>query len=269
MIRQKNLVVRLTTLDPFHIGGKDNPLSEADNPVAVVGSRVCIPGATLKGAYRAELERWLNDKYNINGRWSEDSLRPCLPTTRPSKDEHNLINSGKYRDKGCAYESEKGRYGDKRDNSRHQQPKDQKGICPACYLLGARGLVGFINVPFLFTDVSFEGLYSARLERVSRTVMQGTNRSYQLIPPNTVFTGEIQILVADDFLGWELGKKRPLKENSDADIWLEKSKTPDGQNWDIRSLIKFMIAERLQAIQRLGGYRSKGFGGVKIGVEEK
>lgn len=254
MINQKHMLIKLTTLEPFRVGGKSNPLSEADNPIALVGGRVCIPGATLKGAYRAELERWLNSEFNRAGKWTHDSLRPCIPSTQLSKDEEQLINDAKYKGKGCAY----------RGDRSQQEPRV---VCPACYLLGAMGLVGFVNVPFLFTDISYEGLYSARLDRVSLASMGG-NRPYQLIPPESVFKGTLEILVKDDFLGWELGKPRPLKENPDADSWLLKSNPDAEKSWSSQHILDVMIKERIKAITRLGGYRSKGFGKVRIDVSE-
>lgn len=249
MIQRKTYIIKLTTVEPFRIGGKEDPLSEADNPVAVVGGRVCIPGPSLKGAYRAELERWLNDQFfdKQKGHWTDKSLRPCIPTTKPSDDEQELISRGHFRNNSC-------KYGQKRSTT----------ICPVCYLLGAQGLVGFVNAPFLFSDVKYESLYSARLERTTRTVSKGTNRPYQLIPPETTFTGEIEILLEDDLLGWELGKPRPLKENPDADAWLTQD-----TDWDQTRVLQELIIDRLEHIDRLGGYRSKGFGKVSIHLSEK
>jgi len=262
-MEQKCFAIELTTLGPFRIGGKTDPLSEADNPVTVVGGRVCIPGPTLKGAYRAELERWLNDEFNKGRGWNHESLQPCVPSSRLSNDEEQLVSSKKYKGGNCMYKSDSGKNKQK-DQSAAQS---KTTVCPVCYLLGAMGLVGFVNVPFLFTDVRYEGLYSTRLDRVSFASMGG-NRPYQLVPPQTVFEGTLEVLVKDDFLGWELGKPRPLKEIPNADEWLKESKPNNEESWNSDYILKVMIKERLEAIQRLGGYRSKGFGKVKIEVKE-
>ncbi len=249
MITVKRYTVTATAISPLRIGGKEDPLSEADNPVAVVGGRICLPGPSLKGALRGEIERYLNDSfYDRNDKkWLADKLafRPCIPSARLSRDEQRLVGEGRYRARACRY------------------PDSGDGICPACYLLGAQGLVGFASIPFLFTDVRYDELYSARLERTSRTVMPQTNRSYQLVPPDTKFIGILQILVSDDLLGWQLGRPRALAESANGDAWLV-----DGE-WSSQKVSAELVLGRLQAIQQLGGYRSKGFGNVEITLQER
>lgn len=257
MTVRKSLSIQLTTLEPFRIGGKQDPLSEADNPVAVVGGRVCIPGPSFKGAFRYETERFLIDShYNpAKAQWPSDKaeMKPCIPGT-PSPDEKKLIRKGMYRDRPCEY------LGKKREGG---YPPNRQTICPVCYLFGAQGLSGFVKVPFLFSDSSYQDLYSARLDRFSGTVVHGTNRPYQLIPPNSVFKGSVEVLLSDKMLGWELGEPRPLAE-SQGDLWLENN-----SDWDRERIIRELIVDRLQAIDMLGGYRSKGFGRVKIEVVER
>ena len=101
MIKAAHYVITATTLDPMRVGGKEDPLSEAENPLAIVGRRVCIPGPSLKGALRAELERYLNDQmYDTkSGRWPSEHVasQPCIPSTRFSPDERQLISSGHFR----------------------------------------------------------------------------------------------------------------------------------------------------------------------------
>jgi len=249
MITTNRYTVTATSISPLRIGGKEDPLSEADNPVAVVGGRICLPGPSLKGALRGEIERHLNDTfYDRSGkRWLTDKLpfQPCIPSAKLSRDEQRLVREGRYRARACRY------------------PDGGDGICPACYILGAQGLVGFASIPFLFTDVGYDELYSARLERTSRTVMQGTNRSYQLVPPDTKFLGILQILISDDLLGWRLGRSRALEESAKGDAWLA------GGEWSSEKIIAEFVLNRIQAIQNLGGYRSKGFGNVEISIEQK
>lgn len=257
MITRKTYAVTLTTKGPFRIGGKADPMSESDNPVAIVGGRPCIPGSSLKGALRAEIEQWLNDQH-FRAHWKAApptmlALQPCIPSARRSADEDRLVKDGHYRSAACRYPL---------DNRSNVPQAQLPSICPACYLLGAQGLVGFVSVPFLFAGPGYAELYSARLERTSHTVMQGSNRAYQLIPPDTVFSGEMTVLTKDDVLGWELGKPRPLGQPT-GDAWLA------GNNgWNQEKVLKDLIVDRLTAINQLGGYRSKGFGRVRIDVEE-
>ena len=93
--------------------------------------------------------------------------------------------------------------------------------------------------------------------------MQGTNRSYQLVPPDTKFLGILQILISDDLLGWRLGRSRALEESAKGDAWLA------GGEWSSEKIIAEFVLNRIQAIQNLGGYRSKGFGNVEISIEQK
>jgi len=256
-VSRRMYAVKVRTLSPFRVGGVADPLSQADLPIAIVGGRPCIPGSTLKGALRAEIERWLfANAYDARrNRWKDDEWKPCIPVPPTSQEEKRLIEAGRYRDRSCSYgRTDRGRHGDGREGR-------AKTICPVCYLLGAQGLVGFVNVPFLFAEPGYQNLYSSSIDRASGTVKTGTNRPYQLVPQDTVFAGDLEVILEDDFLGWKLGSPRPLKENPDADAWLK------GEPWEPEKLARFVV-ERIEAIEHLGGYRSKGCGRVGITVEE-
>lgn len=133
-------------------------------------------------------------------------------------------------------------------------------ICPICYFLGAMGLPGFVRIPFLYAEISPEELYSSRIDRARNTVVGGTNRPYQLVPVNTKFTGHLRVMLEDPVSGWNVGKPRLLGDKTLGDKWLEDS-TLEAEN-----LIDTYILERLKNIKILGGYRSKGFGAVRIEV---
>jgi CRISPR/Cas system CSM-associated protein Csm3 (group 7 of RAMP superfamily) len=243
MIKERTYHVEVEALEPVRVGGAPDPLSGQDNPVAIVGSDATIPGSSLKGALRGEIERFLIDRYYDAraGRWpdAQRAAQPCLAATRLSPGEQQLRDSGRYR-QSCTY-------------SEQQQGQ----ICPACYVLGAQGLVGFVKVPFLWCQVSPDALYSARIDRSSGTVAQGTNRPYQLLPRGTRFGGTLYLLEEDTVLGWRLGEPRPLPGNPDA--WL-------ALGWDRDKIVKELLVERLEAITYLGGYKSKGMGRVRIAV---
>ena len=260
MRRVLSLSIRVKTLEPFRIGGRQDPLSEAEKPVALVGGRVCIPGPSLKGALRHETERFLiaSNFDRTKGEWPREKadMKPCIPGS-PSPDEQKLMARGLYRsEKPCHYPCEIRQRG-----GCASDVKNAHSICPVCYLFGAQGLKGFVNVPFLFSDSSPQELYSARMDRTSGTVVHGTNRPYQLIPPGSVFIGTLEVVLLDQVLDWQLGKPRPLA-HSRGDAWLRND-----SGWDKDRIIKELILDRLKAVERLGGYRSKGFGRVEIEVE--
>ncbi|HOE64860.1 MAG TPA: RAMP superfamily CRISPR-associated protein [Candidatus Sumerlaeota bacterium] len=256
----KTYTVKLLTLEPNHIGGKDKPLSDIENPFAIVGQRLCIPGPTLKGSLRSQLEHWLNDQYVEKGVWVDELLKPCIPSVRLSKEEEPLV-SKRFRGTACKYEPARQKKG------RHfQEGSDSLTICPICYLLGAAGLVGFVNVPFLFCNERLEeDLYSASIDRATQTIRGSANRPYQIVPPNVEFTGIMEVLIEDTLLGWKLGNKRPLVEHPNADNWLINQKSG---HWNKEKVLKDLLIERLQSIDRIGGYRSKGCGKIKITVTE-
>lgn len=261
MIEKIKCVISLVTEEPFRIGGKQDPLSGQENPVTIVGDEIVIPGPSLKGALRASIETFLIDRYynKESNTWNSNKLhiKPCIPSPEKqlSEDEKRLAREGKYRRFGCHYPC---------DPKPNRCNKENHSICPVCYLLGANGLNGFVRIPFLKADIpssSVNSLYSARLDRATSTVMQGTNRPYSLVPQNTTFTGVIEIIKKDDILNWELGKKRILSATSSGDKWL------DEDNWDMDRIISELIIDRLTGIRKLGGYKSKGCGIVKINAK--
>ncbi len=273
MMNERAYEVSLQTLEPFHIGGVGEPLSGKDNPIAVVGGKVAVPGSSLKGALRSQIEQYLINQFydQAKSQWKPDQrpLQPCMAATAVSVDEAELISKGLYRnDKprpapGCHYPCEINTKDDRGREHRGKCGDTPHSICPACYLLGAQGLNGFIRVPFLFSDASQGSLYSARMDRATRTVAERTNRPYQLLPDGVEFKGIMYITFQDDVLGWTLGKARPLKDKTTGDLWLS------GKPWSEQEIVQKLVVDRLQAINILGGYKSKGFGRVKITVTEK
>jgi len=257
MIKTKLIRLTLTTKEPFRIGGPEDPIRGQDNPVAIVGEEVVIPGPSLKGAYRAELEKYFIDTYfdKTSNSWKngKESCKPCIPAPKLSNDEKNLVVSGMYKDQGCHYPCDP--RGFKCGDKKHT-------ICPVCYLLGANGLNGFIRVPFLRPkkDVIASELYSAKMDRSTGTVTQGTNRPYSIVPVGTAFEGELTVIINNDILHWELGKARKLGELTEGDKWLKDYK------WDQEKFIKELVIDRLTNIEIMGGYKSKGCGKVEISV---
>lgn len=259
MIKEKKYKVSLTTLEPFRIGAKEDPLSGAENPVAKIGGRLAIPGSSLKGALRTQIESFLIDSYFDMQRqtWAADkkAFQPCIPGAGLSKDEKNLV--GKYRDElgSCHYPCT-----DKNCDKRVKHP-----ICPVCYLLGSMGLNGFVKIPFLFAESSTtEVLQSIRIDRSSGTAAERALRSYELVPDSITFSGDLYILLEDTVLGWKMGNPRPLSDRTLGDAWLKNSKIHEKSQ---EEFIKTFILDQLESIKRLGGYKSKGFGQIEIKVE--
>jgi CRISPR/Cas system CSM-associated protein Csm3 (group 7 of RAMP superfamily) len=246
----ETLKVKTTALSPIRVGAKRSPMGVTDSPVVKIGEKYTIPGSTLKGALRSKIEEYLMDKYADN-----PEMKSCIPTSRNtiSKEEQQLINSGKYRPDGsCEY------------------PKTNS-ICPACYFLGANGLVGFVSIPFLYTDNPAELMYSVRIDRAKGTAADRTNRDYQILPQGTVFKGDIEIILEDTVKGWKLGHKRKTLQG-DMDKWLEETSIEYKKKFsemEPNDLISEFIKNRLFEISQLGGFKSKGAGKVKIEIEDK
>ena len=264
MIEEKEFEIVLKTLEPIRVGGVASPLSGIDNPIALVGDNVVVPGSTLKGAYRWEMERYLIDTYfdRNTGKWTDANLQPCIPSTKLSPDENQLVENGCYR---FYYKSQQ-RSGEFKGDGCHypcaRKCRDEHEICPVCYFLGANGLEGFVKVPFLYAKASVDELYSANIDRAIQTVKQGTNRPYQLVPNGTSFKGTLTVLIKDTVRDKELGKARPLKDATRGDAWLADNPRSKEE------LLKEFLTERLENIKTIGGYKSKGFGKVEIKVEE-
>lgn len=234
MLKEKVLKVQLRTKEPLRIGGKKDPLSGADNPVAKIGGKLVVPGSSLKGVLRNALEQYLIDTYYDNGKWKLrfEHFMPCIPGAELSEDEKKLVSAGKYRDQNgtCRYPCTDRNCGNNRSHS----------ICPVCYLLGSMGLNGFVKVPFLFAETSTAELYSSRMDRATKTIAHGTNRPYELVPDGTVFEGALTVLLEDTVLGWKLGESRNLGEaRTLGDKWLEQEKKTQ------EDFIKAYIIDRL------------------------
>lgn len=244
--------IELKTLEPLRIGASKDVMSSFDNPVATIGGRVVVQGSTLKGFLRNQIEEYLIDKYS-----DIKSMKPCIPSSERtlSADEKLLIVSRKYRDKGaCSYSSE---------NMRNKS----ESICPACYFLGAMGLNGFVRIPYLYTETKPEELYSVRLDRAKDTVVEKTNRDYQIMADNVSFIGTLEVMSKNTVNNWTLGKIRSIQDNKKLDGWLnETSKKYNKRFIDLTAseLAEEFLVERINGAHIIGGFKSKGCGKVSI-----
>jgi CRISPR/Cas system CSM-associated protein Csm3 (group 7 of RAMP superfamily) len=244
--------VELKTLEPFRIGASKDVMSAFDNPIATIGGRVVVQGPTLKGFLRNQIEEYLIDQYS-----GISIMKPCIPSSERtlSADEKTLIASGKYRAKGaCSYSSE-----DMKNKS--------DSICPACYFLGAMGLNGFARIPYLYTEKKPEELYSVRLDRAKGTVVEKTNRDYQIMADNVCFTGILEVMKYNTVNDWMLGKVRSIQDKKKLDGWLnETSKKFNKKFIDLspEELAEEFLVERICGEHVIGGFKSKGCGKVSI-----
>lgn len=249
----------LQACEPLHVGGKPDPLSGAHNPIAAIDGVPVIPGSTLKGAYRALLERYLNLQYYDENakRWKpgKEAFQPCIPGAEVSPDEQTLVKAGKYagRNGSCHYHCDT-------RNRRHGNMLHP--ICPACYLLGCQGLIGFVSVPMLkASNAIAHQLYSARIDRATGTVTEGANRPYQFVPAGAEFTGMLYVIKRDNHLNWTLGRPRELSRDTQGDLWLQNSTMEPAQ------ILSEFVESRFPEITRIGGFKSKGFGAVEIKIK--
>lgn len=263
----KELKIELETESPFRIGTKKS-FAGIDQPIVKIGEKIVMPGTSLKGALRQEMESYLIENFS-----NSPEMKPCIPAARLSVDEEKLVEDGKYRRSSCHYpcDMRKGRNQERERCSsikgiyyglEDEKREGKHSICPTCYLLGAQGIPGFITVPFLNTEVKEEEFAGVRIDRGKGTVAKEGPRNYLIIPEDVKFTGTLTILLKDDIRGWELGKARPFKEPTLGDKWLEKT------NWNREQIIEKLVKERLETINVLGGLKSSGAGKVKITVTQ-
>jgi len=245
--------IELVTKAPFRIGGVRPVLgtTDVDSPIVKLGNKVVVQGTSLKGALRAELERYLIDQFfdKANNQWKDEWIKPCIPADvrTISPDEKKLIEERGLYKYSCSY------------------PNTDDYICPICYLLGARGLVGFVEVPFLNMEKGDVALLQfIREDRVVGTSAKGERGAlgkYEAVPEGSVFKGVMTILEEDDIIGWKIGEPRDLAE-SKGDKWLESG------SWTKEDILRKLMEDRLKAIRKLGGYKSKGFGDIEINVRK-
>ena len=241
----------LETKSPFRIGGKKDPFSALDQPIVRIGDQVVVPGTTLKGAAREEIEQYLIRAYP-----DEAEMKPCIPSSDRmlSLDERKLITDKMYKGSSCHYPCDP-------KKCDHETTKLGHYICPACYLLGAQGLVGFVTIPFLYADTASSEVPATRIDRVTRTVAEGTHRFYQMIPVGAKFEGTLTIILEDKIKKWNLGKPRPLQGHTQGDLWLKHGE------WNMSKILKELIEDRISSITRLGGQKSSGAGEVSIAIQ--
>jgi CRISPR/Cas system CSM-associated protein Csm3 (group 7 of RAMP superfamily) len=247
----------------LHIGGSPSPLSEKDAPVFSVDGKPAIPASSFKGAFRYQVEQLLianKDELKSKLRITDEGLiKPCIPAPRPSKAEQELFKSG-YRNKHCEIKVEEDRVEIPKENNR------SIGLCPACYLFGATGLMGFLRIPNFWPEV---GEYridqtSIRIDRGSGTTAKGAKVDGEQVKPGTIFKGTLEIIAQQGT--FQFGKPREAGETK-VDLWLDGIASKPIEEAQLL-LINEILIPALNNITILGGQKSKGAGKVNIEIEK-
>jgi len=258
-VKWRGYRVILTTLEPFRIGGTGHILSDLSNPIVLLRGNVpAIPGTSLKGAWRSQIERFLIDYLgNSLNEGEKRGLKPCIPASDITDDEKALI--GKYK-RG---KDDKGNYIYSHSPCNYDRNSDY--ICPACYLLGAMTLQGFVRVPFLLPvegqDELETLLYSIREDRAKGGAAKGQNRDWPVINPGVKFEGMIEVLEKDELKGWYFGKERNNLRYKNLDRWLKDN------HWSEENILNELFKKCLESIEILGGFKSKGCGRVSVAID--
>lgn len=185
----RRLVLRGTVdlVTGLHIGsGRSTAVHESDNPVVKdFFGRPYVPGSSLKGALRAQVESLLRALERTDV-WACDPLE--APCPRPPED------------------FEPGLKDRKRERERHwsrivqswELERQLEGSCTACRLFGSRWFASKVTVP----DLAVEGRWNARhlqyreagaIDRDSETAADARRLEFEVVPPGTAFRLEIAL----------------------------------------------------------------------------
>lgn len=251
-----NLNITVTVADDsfLHIGGTPSPLTEKKAPVFKVNSQPVIPATSFKGALRWQLERLLIEKQEDLMKvfsCEKTYLEPCIPSVRKTKAEEHLP----YRQESCTISVEL-------SSVKISKNGDISCLCPACYLLGALGITGFVIIPNLFPVLSDSKntieQTNIRIDRKTGTAAQSAIVKGEQVKPGTQFKGTIEIAKSPYF---KFGQARVIEDKT-LDPWLT---TEDKSTLIVEKLLK----PSLKNITLLGGQRSRGAGKVKVEINEE
>lgn len=257
----------------LHIGAAPSPLTEKKGAVFKVDRIPVIPATSFKGALRHQLELLFIEKVEEFARLlnipddKKEMLKPCIPSSRPTKAEEELVKLGYRKQKrkrnivteGCWIEVDE---------------KDVKvpphGICPVCYFMGTTGLMGFLRFSNFYpeSEGSVVDQTNIRIDRKTGTAAKGAKVEGEQVKPGAVFKGSIDILISEPILemqGLQFGDARKISDNT-IDKWLEHWDEEDKIN-KTKTLIEKVLLPAIQNIKVLGGQKSRGAGRVEVKVD--
>ncbi|AZR74023.1 hypothetical protein BBF96_11835 [Anoxybacter fermentans] len=258
----------------LHIGAAPSPLSDKKGAIFKINRTPAIPATSFKGALRHQLELLVIEKIdylaNLFSVFEEDfeKLKPCIPSPNPTKAEQDLIEVGLYRGK-----VDKNKYTGycliNVDKSDHKNTKDDMGVCPVCYFMGAGGIMGFLRIPNFNVaaenDIILDQV-NIRIDRKTRTAAKSAKVDMEQVIPGTRFSGILELIDSTP-LGFEFGRPREIQGNI-IDKWLKNWKEEDIKERK-RILIEEFLIPALENIRELGGQKSKGAGRVIVKIKEK
>ncbi|MBS4060360.1 MAG: hypothetical protein KG029_08180 [Bacteroidetes bacterium] len=249
----------------LHIGAAPSPLTEKKGSVFKVDRTPVIPATSFKGALRNQMELLFIEKTNdfktIFNPSNDDLIKPCIPSSRPTEAEKELLSMG-YRGK-----MERNKY----TGHCEIQSDENKviigilGICPVCYFMGATGIMGFLRFSNYYPDERdwLVDQTNIRIDRKTNTAAQRAKVDGEQVKPNTKFTGTIEVINKTP-QGFEFGQSRKIG-NTTIDTWVEKWNEQDN-NKRKKTLIEEIIFPAIKNIKLLGGQKSRGAGKVKVEV---
>jgi len=247
----------------LHIGAAPSPLTEKKGSVFKVDRTPVIPATSFKGALRNQIELLLIERLNefkeIFKPENDDTIKPCIPSSKPTKAEKELLSKG-YRGRidgnkytgHCMIQSDE-----------NNVTINNLGICPVCYFMGAAGIMGFLRFTNFYPG---EGDWlvdqtNIRIDRKTETVAARAKVDGEQVKHGTNFSGAVEIINRTP-LGFEFGQPRKIGDKT-IDLWLYKwNETVK----DVRkqALIEKILFPAIQNITLLGGQKSRGAGKVKV-----
>lgn len=250
----------------LHIGAAPSPLTEKKGSVFKVDRTPVIPATSFKGALRNQMEllfiKSIKELKEIFNPRNDDNIRPCIPSSKPTKAEVELLGNG-YR----------GKMDDIKYTGHCEIQADENsvtmtdlGICPVCYFMGATGIMGFLRFSNYYPG---EGDWlvdqtNIRIDRKTNTSAHRAKVDGEQVKPNTKFTGVIEVINKTP-QGFEFGLPRKIGDKT-IDKWLENwNETENEKRKQI--LIEKILFPAIQNIKLLGGQKSRGAGKVKVEIK--
>jgi CRISPR/Cas system CSM-associated protein Csm3 (group 7 of RAMP superfamily) len=256
------IVIQVEDQSFLHIGASPSPLTEKKGAVFKVDRTPVIPASSFKGALRNQIELLFSTEvdtlvkvFNLPEN-HKDLLKPCIPDSRPSEAERDLIQSKHYRSTHCEVKIGEGK-----------ELVSEEGLCPVCYFMGSAGIMGCVRVPNFFPKAHQGNILvdqtNIRLDRKTGTKVDRALVNSEQVKPGTQFTGTIEIVDSTP-IGIEFGKPRMIAGKV-VDPWLNDWQEPDLTTRK-KILLERILSPALQNISKLGGQKSKGGGKVLVTV---
>lgn len=177
------LTVDYKTLGSLSIGAGDQPQSTVDSPVVRIGGQPVLPGSSLKGALRSNIEAILAAR----------GVRVCVPYTA-------IPNEVRRQHKTDQYVRQIGR----------ERPCDpDRRTCPVCQLFGTAGRGSGLSGRAIVMDVRLVGEFDPSIlaERTHVAITRDTKSqsggalvSVEAVDAGVRFEGKIRLVNPEDWM---------------------------------------------------------------------